>query len=151
MERTVVKRMAWLGVFLAVLVGLGFGVFFVLSIGRGQITVANEAKTYAVRLNNARMLSQLVGNFGMGAIFGLAGFLGSLAILAPGFFLAYHLQSLALGFAAVALIVLWIVAIGLVNSTLHGIYSAAVYRYAVDGVTGGYLREDLVREAFRPG
>jgi hypothetical protein len=151
MESAVGKRVALVVGVVAVLAALVAGILFLWPAGKAQITVENDAKTYAVKLNNARMLSQLVGSFGMGAIFGLAGFLGSLAILAPGFFLAYYLQSLALGVASVALMLLWIVAVGLVNSTLHGIYSAAVYRYAADGVTGGYLREDLVREAFRSG
>jgi hypothetical protein len=147
------RRGGLLGGFVASMIGMAWSLatFLVVPV----LVAENVGPIEAVKRSAAYLKKtwgeQIVGNFGMGAIFGLAGFIGSLAILAPAIFLAYHLQSLALGLAAVALMVLWIVAVGLVSSTLHGIYSAAVYRYAVEGVTGGYLREDLVREAFRPG
>ncbi len=38
---------------------------------------------------------------------------------------------------------------GLINSTLIGIYVAAVYRYAAEGEAGGFFSEEMVREAFR--
>jgi hypothetical protein len=147
------RRGGLLGGFVASMIGMAWSLatFLVVPVLVTEDVGPIEAVKRSAAYLKKTWGEQIVGNFGMGAIFGLAGFLGSLAILAPGFFLAYYLQSLALGFAAVALMVLWIVAVGLVNSTLHGIYSAAVYRYAVDGVTGGYLREDLVRQAFRSG
>jgi hypothetical protein len=38
---------------------------------------------------------------------------------------------------------------GLISSTLNGIYVAAVYRYAADGEAGGFFNEEMVRGAFR--
>jgi hypothetical protein len=36
---------------------------------------------------------------------------------------------------------------GLVSSALSGIYSAAVYHYAVDGETSGYFDQALMEQA----
>jgi hypothetical protein len=43
-----------------------------------------------------------------------------------------------------------LVFLGLINSTLKGIYVAAVYRYAAEGEASGFFSEEMVREAFRP-
>ena len=51
--------------------------------------------------------------------------------------------------AAVAF-VLALFAVGLIDSTLSGIIIAAVYRYAAEGEAGGFISEELVRQAFRP-
>lgn len=39
---------------------------------------------------------------------------------------------------------------GLISSTLSGIYVAAVYRYAAEGKASGFFSEEMVRGAFRP-
>jgi len=49
----------------------------------------------------------------------------------------------------IVLFVLVLVTLGLLNATLSGIYSAAVYRYAMAGDTSGYFDEELVQNAFR--
>ena len=41
-----------------------------------------------------------------------------------------------------------LMAIGLISSTLGGIYAAAVYRYAAEGETGTFFSADLVRGAW---
>jgi hypothetical protein len=48
------------------------------------------------------------------------------------------------------LFVLIFVFVGLINSTLNGIYVAAVYRYAAEGEASGFFSEEMVRGAFRP-
>ena len=91
---------------------------------------------------------QIVGNFGTGAIFGLLRLLVIvLGILA--FVLVIPTGS-AVAIAVTALLfVLALVGTGLVESTLSGIYVAAVYRYAVEGEASGFFNEELVRGAFR--
>jgi hypothetical protein len=49
----------------------------------------------------------------------------------------------------IAVAVIAIMMIGLLGATLHGIYSAAVYEYAVGGETGAFDRETLAT-AFQP-
>jgi hypothetical protein len=45
--------------------------------------------------------------------------------------------------------VLVLVFLGLINSTLNGIYVAAVYRYAAEGEATGFFSEDMVKGAFK--
>ncbi|GJM41634.1 MAG: hypothetical protein DHS20C20_19160 [Ardenticatenaceae bacterium] len=57
--------------------------------------------------------------------------------------------SVAFIVTAVAVVILLIMMISLVSSTLSGIYTAAVYRYATTGDTGGYFDADMVKGAFK--
>jgi hypothetical protein len=92
---------------------------------------------------------QIVGNFGLGAVFGLLTLLVFL-VGVPVMFVAVSSGSLALIVAAAVVFVLALVLLGLINSTLSGIYVAAVYRYAAEGEASGFFSEEMVREAFRP-
>jgi Family of unknown function (DUF6159) len=91
---------------------------------------------------------QIVGNAGIGAVFGLLMF-GVFLVGVPLIVLAAMAQSLALLAIAVVVVVLAVLALGVISSALGGIYTAAVYRYAAIGEVGGSFRPDLVREAFR--
>jgi hypothetical protein len=92
---------------------------------------------------------QVVGNLGMGLIFGVI----SLVLL--GVFIA--LMALFIGMEATALIILTVVVfiaafviLGLISSALQGIYQAAVYQYALEGETSEYFDPQLVAGAFKP-
>lgn len=90
---------------------------------------------------------QIVGNFSIGLIFGLLTvlvvILGILAVI-----LAVSTNSVAIIALTVLLFVLALVFIGLINTTLSGIYVAAVYRYAAEGEASGFFNEQMVRQAF---
>jgi hypothetical protein len=58
-------------------------------------------------------------------------------------------ESVALIVLTAVVFVLLLVFIGLINSTLNGIYIAAVYRYAAGGDAGGFFSEEMVEGAFR--
>jgi MFS family permease len=92
---------------------------------------------------------QIVGNFSIGLIFGL---LTVLVILLgiPTFVFVASTNSAALIALAAVLFVLILVFLGLISSTLNGIYVAAVYRYAAEGEASGFFNEEMVRGAFRP-
>ena len=68
----------------------------------------------------------------------------------PVIILAVAAESVALVVLVVLALVLTLVFLGLISSTLGGIYTAAVYQYAVTGEPSGYFRSDLVQNAFRP-
>ncbi len=91
---------------------------------------------------------QLVGNFAMGTVFGLIGF--AVVMVGIGLIvLAAVLESaVAIGLAA-ALVILALLVLGVVSSTLNGIYSAAVYRYAAEGQVSGAFNAEMVQGAFR--
>ncbi|MDY7076860.1 MAG: DUF6159 family protein [Chloroflexota bacterium] len=91
---------------------------------------------------------QIAGNFSIGLVFGLLAVL--LIILGiPIFILVASTQSLALIALTALLFVLVFVFIGLISSTLNGIYVAAVYRYAADGEASGFFSAEMVQGAFR--
>ena len=91
---------------------------------------------------------QIAGNFSIGLIFGLAAVLVILLGI-PFFILAASLESLALIIAFGLIFVLVLVFLGLINSTLTGIYVAAVYRYAAEGEASGFFNEEMIQGAFR--
>ena len=91
---------------------------------------------------------QIAGNFSIGLVFGLVSVLIILASI-PLIYLAVTLDSLVAIIAVVVIMVLLLVFLGLINSTLNGIYVAAVYRYASEGRAGGFFSDDMVQGAFR--
>ena len=91
---------------------------------------------------------QIVGNVGMGFVFGLI----SLVTLAVGVMLiiaAAATESAALIIFVAVSLLLAFVAIALVSSALSGVYAAAVYRYAAEGQSDGYFTPAMVKRAFR--
>lgn len=91
---------------------------------------------------------QLVGNFGVGAVFGLI-FFGLILLAVPVFYLAAQAESMAVLIGLVIVLVILFTIIGLIQSTLTGIYTAAVYEYANTGKAGSFFEERLVTGAFR--
>lgn len=92
---------------------------------------------------------QLAGNFGLGAVTGLSFVIVILlggGLLVAGGVLGLPLWALITG---VVLLVIVLVLMGLISSTLTGIYTAAVYQYAVSGEAGEWFDANLVRNAFR--
>jgi len=89
-----------------------------------------------------------LGIAGIGLVFGLLGF----AVAVVGIALGVLLMSAgiaALGIAVIAVAIIAIMVIGLLGATLRGIYSAAVYEYAIGGATGAFDKEVLAG-AFGP-
>ncbi len=92
---------------------------------------------------------QIVGNFSISLVFVLLAIL--LIILGiPVVILVASTHSPVLIALTALLFVLTFVFMGLIGSTLNGIYVAAVYRYAAEGEASGFFSEEIVREAFRP-
>lgn len=92
---------------------------------------------------------QIAGHVGLGGIFFLF-YLAVFAVAAPIFFLAINASSAALIIGTLVTLFVAIAIIGLMQSTLEGIYSAAVYQYATTGQVGAYFDERLVRSTFTP-
>lgn len=108
-----------------------------------------EAVRRSAALLKATWGEQIAGNFSMGGVFALIGLGGTLILGLPLCALSGGGSS-ALIVADVALIVLLWVAIGVISSTLQGIFTAALYRYATEGTAGGFFDDSLVQNAFRP-
>jgi hypothetical protein len=91
---------------------------------------------------------QLVGSFSISTIFTLV--LIVVMVLA-GAFVALLVNAGAQPWAYVsvaAVAILFVLAISLVNSTLTGIYTAAVYQYASTGDAGTYFDSSVIKDAF---
>jgi hypothetical protein len=90
---------------------------------------------------------QIIGNAGIGLIFGLIG----LAVAAVGIALGVvviNAGATAAGVVLIVLTILAVVVVAMLSATLRGIYSAALYQYAVDGDTGVFT-EEVLAGAFR--
>lgn len=91
---------------------------------------------------------QLVGNFSIGlvfsllilALFGIAGIVVALMVNAGAQPWAY--------LAVAAVLIIFVLGVSLVNSTLTGIYTAAVYQYASTGDAGHFFEENVIKDAF---
>ena len=91
---------------------------------------------------------QIVANFGLGIAAFLA-FLVAAGITALLFFVLSPLGGFG-AFIAIVIGVVLIAGVALVFATLDGIYKAALYNYAVDGVVPSLFPDDAIRGAFRP-
>ncbi|MFQ5593751.1 MAG: DUF6159 family protein [Anaerolineae bacterium] len=144
------ERRGNLGRIAASLLGLAWNIatFLVVPVlveeGLGPV----DALKRSVELLKKTWGEQIAGNLSISLVFGLLTFVAIL-LGVPAIVLAAMSESVALIVLAVLLLVLVLLFIGLISSTLSGIFTAAVYQYAVTGATGDYFREDLVQNAFR--
>ena len=91
---------------------------------------------------------QIVGNVGIGAVFGLLIF-ALVLLFIPALLFVITLQSVVLIIGAILFFVLVLIGLGLLSSALGGIYTAAVYRFAVNGDPGEFFDKSLVEQTFR--
>jgi len=91
---------------------------------------------------------QVVGNFGMGWAIFLIGFVWSVVSVGMIVATASFLPGAAV-LAVVGITVLGYVLLALLASALKGVYTAALYRYAITG-EAGLFDESVLGNAFRP-
>lgn len=91
---------------------------------------------------------QIVGNFGIGTVFGLLSF-GVILVGVGGIVLGALLASPAFIIVMVTLLVLTLVGLGVFSSALSGVFTAVIYRYATTGETGSYFDPMLIKGAFK--
>lgn len=90
---------------------------------------------------------QVTGNLGVGAIFTLID-ITLLIIFVPLLILVAINELWVVGAILLFVFVTVLILSGLFKASLNGIYSAAVYQYAVTGKTGQYFDSEIVRNAF---
>ena len=90
---------------------------------------------------------QLIGNVGIGLVFGL---LTMLVIFVGGALLFFLFQaSVTLGLIGVVALILLVGVLALIGSALSGIFTASVYRYATKGDGGSMFNNQVLATAFR--
>lgn len=93
---------------------------------------------------------QLVGSFSIGLIFNLIILIVILGAAGVIFMLISAGAQVWAIAAAVIVAIIFILGISLVNTTLTGIYTAAVYQFASTGDAGSFFDTDAVQNAFQP-
>ena len=148
--RTIGRRGGIIGQIVASLFGLAWHLATYLVIP--VLVVENVGPIEAIK-RSAQYLrktwgEQLVGNLGVGLIFGLL-FFAVILVAGGAVFLAAATHSVILVVGIIVIAVLALLFFGLISAALSGIYEAAVYRYAAQGKTDGPFSPQLVQNAFK--
>lgn len=148
--RAISERSGQLGRAIVSFIGFAWGIatFLVVPILVVEDVGPMEAVKRSAGLLKQTWGEQIAGNFSIGLIFGLMTFGGVLlgVLLA---IVAAASGSVGLLVTVVLAVIVLVMVLALVSSTLSGIYTAAVYRYATTGDTGGYFDADMVKGAFK--
>ncbi|WP_017463745.1 DUF6159 family protein [Dyella ginsengisoli] len=148
--RMVQERLGLIGRFIVGLIGLAWTVatFLVVPVLAGEGIGPVDAVKRSVELLRRTWGENLIGNAGLSVVFGLIGFL--LALVSVALVVgAFATQSMVAGVTAVAIVVLAFIVLALVQSSLQGVYAAALYRYAEEGEAGAGFPPALLEQAFR--
>ncbi|MGN6705988.1 MAG: DUF6159 family protein [Rhodanobacter sp.] len=149
--RMVQERLGLIGRFVVGLVGLAWTVatFLVVPVLASRDVGPVDAVRHSVELLKRSWGENLIGQGGIGVVFGLLMFVAVLfgALLVGG---AIAMHSIAAVVTAVAIVVLGFILLGLIQSALQGIYAAALYRYAEAGEASAGFDQALLQQAFAP-
>ena len=148
--RMIQERLGLIGRLVVGFLGLAWTVatFLVVPILASQDVGPVDAVKRSVELLKRSWGENLIGNGGIGVVFGLLMLLAVLvaAVLVGG---AVASQSIVAIVFAVVVVVLGFILLGLIQSSLHGIYAAALYRYAESGEASVGFDQALLEQAFR--
>lgn len=148
--RSLQERLGLIGRLVVGMFGLAWTVatFLVVPVLASEGIGPIDAVKRSVDLLKRSWGENLIGNAGLGLVFGVVFFLCALvaAVLMVG---AVATHSIAVIVPMAVLLLVGFVLLGLVQSTLQGIYAAALYRYAEAGEVGGGFDVALLEGAFR--
>lgn len=149
--RMVQERLGLIGRMVIGFIGLAWTVatFLVVPVLVSKDVGPVDAVKHSVELLKRSWGENLIGQGGIGIVFGLLMVLAAIvgAVLIAG---AVALQSLAAIVLTVVVVVLGFVLLGLIQSSLQGIYAAALYRYAEAGEVSVGFDQALLQQAFAP-
>ena len=134
--RSLEERVGWLGRIVVKLIGVGWALatFLVVPLLVTRDLGPVEAVKESADLLKRSWGENLIGNVGLGLVFGLAYF--GLAIVFALFMVMAAQSRWPLLITAVILLgVVTFFAVSALHATLQGVYSAALYRYATDHAT----------------
>ena len=148
--RSLEERVGWLGRIVIKLIGVGWALatFLVVPVLVTRDVGPIEAVKDSAGLLRRTWGENIIGNVGLGLVFGLAYFLFAIVAVSALWvaFQSGHVVFLAL---VIALGLLAFFALSSLHATMQGVYSAALYRYATDHATPlpGF-GPDLLEHAF---
>jgi len=149
--RALQERLGLIGRLVAGFLGLAWTVatFLVVPVLASQDVGPTEAISRSTELLKRTWGENIIGNAGIGVVFGLLMFLAIL--ISAGLIMgAFALQSIAAVVIAFAIVAVGITLLGLIQASLQGIYAAALYRYAEEGQVGYGFDQALLEQAFKP-
>lgn len=149
--KTLSKKSGGFGRAIISLIGFAWNIatFLVVPVLAVENVGPIEAVKRSVQLLKKTWGEQIAGNLGMGAFFGLVTFLALLVGISATFLAFAVTEAVWLALLVGLLFIFALVIIGLISSTLNGVYTAAVYLYAVEGRSEGFFKPELVEGAFR--
>lgn len=148
--RIVEDRSRRAGAIIAGVLGMAWSVmtFLVVPIlvveKKGPIDAVKES----VSLLKKTWGEQLVGHFGFGMVFVIFSFIGLVPLVVG--MLAIGRGAMVLGIGLIAMAAIYIILLGLIQSTLQTIFQAAVYLYARDGRAPKGFPESSLGSAMGP-
>jgi hypothetical protein len=149
--RALQERFGFIGRIVVGMLGFGWTVatFLVVPVLAAQDVGPIEAVKRSTSLLRNTWGENLIGNAGIGVAGGMLTF-GLILVSAMLFVGAVATQSIALMLVVGAAAVIALVALSLFQAAMHGVYSAALYRFAEDGDPGQGFDRALLESAFRP-
>jgi hypothetical protein len=149
--RALQERLGFVGRIVAGLLGFGWTVatFLVVPVLAAQDVGPVDAVKRSAELLKTTWGENLIGNAGIGVAGGLLTF-GLILVSAMLLFGAVATHSVALIVIVAAAAVIGLVALSLFQAAMHGVYSAALYRFAEEGDPGEGFDRALLESAFRP-
>lgn len=144
--RLLEEKVGFVGRIVVGLLGMAWSVtsFLVVPVLVAEDTGPIESYKRSVEMLKRTWGEQIIGNVSFGLIFGLFGIVPAMIL----FFLAIEAGKAAL-LVVGAILVVYLVALGLVQSTLQTIYQVAIYLYAANGEAPSGFDSQLVADAFR--
>jgi hypothetical protein len=148
--RALQERFGFIGRIVIGMIGLAWTVatFLVVPVLANEDVGPVEAVQRSVDMLKRTWGENLIGNAGIGAAFGL---ITVAAILASVFLVvaAAASHSLVLLVATIAIVLVGLTLLGMIQSSLHGIYAVALYRYVEEGEAGDGFDRAMLEQAFR--
>ncbi len=144
--RLLEQKVGFVGRIVVGLLGMAWSVtsFLVVPVLVAEGTGPIESYKRSVEMLKRTWGEQIIGNVSFGLIFALFGIVPAIVLV----LLAAKAGPVAL-LTVGAILVIYLVALALVQSTLQTIYQVAIYRYAADGEAPGGFDNQLVADAFR--
>jgi hypothetical protein len=148
--RLIAERVGILGRIVISLIGLAWSVAtaLVVPVLAAENVGPIEAIGRSVELIKKAWGEDIIGAAGFGIVFGL---ISVVTIVCGGMLalVAFGAHRLTLGVLLMVLVILAVGLLALAQATLHGIYSAALYRYARGDSAQGGIDKHLLEGAFR--
>jgi hypothetical protein len=149
--RMLAERNNTLGRLVISLIGLAWNIatFLVLPILVIEDLGPLDAIKRSVSLLKKTWGEQLAGTIGLSFVFSLIT-IGAFVASVPFIIISLTNQLYWLAIIIGILLIFGLSIVGLINGALSGIFTAAVYRYAVEGETSEYFPAELIQGAFLP-